>query len=255
MYRPDPADPFVPPDWRWRRATTLQRRNNIDGEDAAVSDAIVYLRDMAPARREGGPRHSAQRSAWIAQAQRLYESDSPPRWVIEARILARQLHEEIASLCGLHPEVIHYYAELFFDVAGSLDAWGYITLVVIGRVEPGCLRAAEKLLKQHAFHNGPLVIDDLVRVLTRPKTLDEILIMAKSELDAERSREVLVRLAVASQLLAPTRGNLAKIERIRTLATEARSLQDNAVTATGAEPTEVAPLPELPRSVPTSRCA
>jgi hypothetical protein len=255
MFGPHPADPVVPPDWRWRRATTLRCASDIDGEDAAVREAILYLRDMAPARRDGGPRHSARRSAWIEQAQHLYESDAPARWVVEARMLARQAHEEIADLCGLEPEVIDYYGQLFFDVAARLDAWAYITLVVIGQVEPGCMRAAEKLLKQYAFHNGPLVIDDLVHVLTRPKTLDEILNMVKSELDAERLREVLVRLAVASQLLAPTRSNLAKIERIRTLATEARSVEDNAATVTGAEPTDVATLPELPRSVPTSRCA
>jgi hypothetical protein len=95
------------------------------------------------------------------------------RWQLEARILAGQSYEEIASKCAVPRETVALYEAVFFDVSNCLDSWMYILFQVVGLyAEPG-LEDVGTLLKFYGYRAGPLVLDEIIKVVTNPLPLPQ----------------------------------------------------------------------------------
>ena len=112
---------------RWHR----QRDDEITIRAARFQAALSTLRRRDIPESEirllclSSPRHRR-----VSQAYQL--SESKMRDVIEARILARQTNEQIASKSSASPEAIGMFEQLFFNVRDRLDDRDYIHATVIG---------------------------------------------------------------------------------------------------------------------------
>jgi hypothetical protein len=141
LLRLHPACPRRPPDWRWQLGLHLARCDNplfsgwADDDVRAAADLAADLRRHPgdAGRLEVARRHPAGLEAltvWCRQ---------PPlsRWEVEARLLAGEPREAIASKTGLSLEVLGWCENWFFDVRSRLPHEGYIThhAVRLHRVE------------------------------------------------------------------------------------------------------------------------
>ena len=138
----DPTGPYRAPDWRVRLVEHLRQfprsRLRRIGDDA-VRKAYVYRRDLDRRRSEDGRRKVIEAAPEVHAAFEL-ASTGPffgPRREVEARLLAGQDDRTIADRCGLTPEAVGAFADLFFDVRPRLSARSYILHVAIGRIEEG----------------------------------------------------------------------------------------------------------------------
>jgi hypothetical protein len=107
------------------------------------------------------------------------EDRHPMRYVIEARILAGQAHNEIGELLGIPAGVITNYAKLFFDVAERLQHSDYIMTCVLGpSVHSGLSdRDYDLLWKLFGYLYGPAVLDSFINTTSRkfrPESLNEV---------------------------------------------------------------------------------
>jgi hypothetical protein len=113
-------DPFLPPDWRFQDARRLAGGEEAEwpADDPAIVACAEYCRVMNAA--EDDTERAAVKRHWsaIAAAHEIAGKNDPRRWELEARLLARQTDGEISVRCGLPPEVISRYEELFFNVRG-----------------------------------------------------------------------------------------------------------------------------------------
>jgi len=65
-------------------------------------------------------------------AYRLYSSDAPLRWELEARILSGQTDHEISLSMGIPAMVASIYERSFFDVRSRLTAGDFVLFSVVG---------------------------------------------------------------------------------------------------------------------------
>ena len=63
---------------------------------------------------------------------RLIHRDEPRSWEIAARVLADEAPGVIANKCGVAPDVLQCYEDLFFAVRARLHAWGWVCSRIIG---------------------------------------------------------------------------------------------------------------------------
>jgi hypothetical protein len=156
-----PSSPYRLPHWRWVLAVHLvaSPRSRLRRlADGAVLRAAVYLRDIAHSRAQ-------QRSADLSAAAALWGEGPPARRIqVEARLLAGEDDRAIAARCGLGPEVVAAYADLFYDIRPRLGITSYVLHQVIGPVvgpEGGPADPA-RVLKRLAYSGGPAVLDALL---------------------------------------------------------------------------------------------
>lgn len=159
MYR---YAPLRTPAWRWGLAEKYAapcRRLPSGHHEPAFAAAVDYLRRKRRAKRAD----TADRAhPMIAAALNLHEADGPPRWEIEARLLAGETSEAIAQRVGLDAAVVEWFHDLFFDVREMLGATDWICASVlqlrIGAIpEP----AEPTIWKYFGFGGGPLLVDVL----------------------------------------------------------------------------------------------
>ena len=159
-----PENPLRPPHWRWGRALVLHDHRwgvrRID--DAWIRRARRVL--AALGRRAGDlgdPRVAAVGPA-IVEAYRLHAGGGARRRMeVEARLLAGQDDEAIATCLGLDAGVVEAYAALFFDVRDSLGKVDWIAGCVLGaRLFDGTGVGDEDLGSKLAAYNfGPFAVD------------------------------------------------------------------------------------------------
>jgi hypothetical protein len=107
----------------------------------------------------------------VAGAHRVFTVAGPLRRAeLEARLLANQADEDIAARCGLTPEAVSVYHDLFYAVRPYLAAEGYILYVVIGpKVYQGLTTGDhDVLLKIFGYYEGVAAIDLLLDYLANP---------------------------------------------------------------------------------------
>jgi hypothetical protein len=217
----DPADPFRPVDWRWRRAVYLVENNRPVSprrDDAWARAAVRFYQELRQCQDEAARQGLAQRLPVIFQAHALYAG--PPslaRWHLEARLLTPESFSEVAEKCATSPEVVEAYESLYFCVRDRLHIEGYVVLQVLRKAHRGLTEAdVDVILKMHAYAGGPIVLDRLLdyfkspppEVPARPEQL------GGAELQSLRDR-LLVRASIVLDTLPAVGTPLKKLELLR----------------------------------------
>lgn len=116
-------DPFRPLHWRWDLAQQVAR-----GEIAKPGPMTLRLKSVVGylRRRAAGQRLEKEEDSRITAALELYESDTPFRWELEARILAGESDEEISQKMGVPAETTATFEWLFFAVRHCRRATGFL---------------------------------------------------------------------------------------------------------------------------------
>lgn len=192
------------PSWRWRRAQHLVNKHRpMDDriDDDNVLSAVEFLTAMARASKGKRSRRSAPPDPDIQSALDLWRTASPnQRSKLEAYLLTEEPLEIIAQRCGLRPQLVVVYHELFFSVRPHMHAArDWIALQAIGAYWM-CLRGPypDSLWKLMAYYGGSRVLEMMIAATTgQPfpaslsaelgihRTDDEILLMEKTKLFAE----------------------------------------------------------------------
>lgn len=176
-FLPNPHDPFLPPDLRWRRCWYLIRHGRWPSrirDDPATFAGWRYLHDRRACRGRSDYERLAQRHPAVAAAHRLFrKAPALRRAEIEARLLARQADDAIAARCGLSAAAVGAYHDLFFNVRDALDAGIYIYSIAIGPKAFAGLTEndVDILLKMLGYAHGPLMVDAALRYFRNPPTL------------------------------------------------------------------------------------
>jgi len=153
-------DPVRPADWRNQRA--LQLANTAAGEVSPDPTIQAIVRDL----RDEGADSAAAREilADVQAARQLRLFDRAAATEIEARILARQSHAQIAEILGIQEGVVQAYADCYFDVANLLDSTWYITSQAI--FSRGSLVApalpTEAYLRWLGYTGGPIPLEAIL---------------------------------------------------------------------------------------------
>ncbi len=123
-------DPFRTPDWRWQLARRLLKRGQRPRHD---DDQIRLILRYQRALTIGSANPPRQPAPWkdLASAHHLREHAGVITDEIEARLLAAQTFESIATNTGVIPCVLRAYEATFFNVADSLSAFDWLLLNVL----------------------------------------------------------------------------------------------------------------------------
>jgi hypothetical protein len=165
-----PASPYCPVDWRWRRAegvrqgllTTPGRR-----ADSWIRRAIRFQDEHADKGDSSCPRLARLDPAVYGAFHVRSSVESRKRRELEARVLAGQSTCEIAARLDLTADVVEAYERLYFDVRDRLGAASYIMAVVIGHTlhDGFAVGDIDTVLKVYAYGYGPNVLDVLIEEL------------------------------------------------------------------------------------------
>lgn len=148
--------PMRSPDWRWQRAWNLKEQTRLartDDNDRYVLAAIRYMR-MTPQDR---PAHQC----WAEQLAKK-EENAFVKAEVEARLLAGQSDEEIASRLGCDKAIIEYYEAWFYNVRDRLDRPSYLWHRLVLPLLDGEDTSKEGVWKLFAFLGGAEVLDELI---------------------------------------------------------------------------------------------
>ncbi|MCB9924410.1 MAG: hypothetical protein H6822_19685 [Planctomycetaceae bacterium] len=152
-----------PVDWRWQRAQRLVRDGKwpIAGADGPWG---VETYRYADARRSlFGKYYFTDRMIDLHAAYKLSNDDSPRRWELEARILARENINRVAEKTGIAVSTIEAFAAAFFHVWPRIDARDYIHSVVIDSRRPWTPTRVRDLWCYFGYSGGPLVLDAIIQ--------------------------------------------------------------------------------------------
>jgi hypothetical protein len=118
------ADSQQSVDWRWRRATSLvntgKRARRTD--DATVRRVARYLNRRQRALAEDEMDRLDVLHPDICLAETIHDEGGSIKWMLEARLLARQDRATIAKYIGTSTEVVTMYEAVFFAVSDRLDS-------------------------------------------------------------------------------------------------------------------------------------
>jgi hypothetical protein len=163
-------DPLRPPDWRWQTALSIHglvrhRRRRIRRADPEWLAPLVGVAEVLNPS-GGRRRRTGMATPELIAAHRLYQSHSPIRWELEARILAGQTDAEIAVSLAIPPAVIAVFEQSFFDVRDRLSAGDFILFGVVGYdpvagFQEGDLRT---LWAYFGYAAGPLFLELVMAV-------------------------------------------------------------------------------------------
>ena len=165
-------NPLRVPAWPWLRAMGIHDGTNPglsfkrDGQEGCrrVRPILRYLRAWRQCTNDAERTQLAMQSPWLFWAHSIYLQDNgPQKWLIEARLLARESDYEIASRVGCSPEIVKCYHDTFFDVREKLDFRDYIVAIVFGEAAFRGLseRQHDLLWKMFGYFGGPFVIDSV----------------------------------------------------------------------------------------------
>jgi hypothetical protein len=137
-----------------------------DGKEGCrrVRPILRYLRAWRQCSNDAERAQLAGHCPYLFWAHTIYLQDNAPaKWLIEARLLARESDYEIASRIGMSPEIIKCYHDTFFDVREKLDYRDYVIAMVFGEAAFRGLseRQHDLLWKMFGYLGGPFVIDSV----------------------------------------------------------------------------------------------
>jgi hypothetical protein len=170
-------NPLRAPNWRWLRATQIDGGGPRASRAVDGPDGFTWIRRASRLKRRyelagNQPEQlyrlvQYDRDMFWAHSMWLDER-APTRWVIEARILAGETYEQIATKLGTTPGVIEAYENVFFDVRGLLGNRDYVSAVIMADAVTRGLseRQYDLLWKLFGYHGGPHVLDAVISKVT-----------------------------------------------------------------------------------------
>jgi hypothetical protein len=169
-------NPSSPPAWRWELAGKIVRGDHVDGRmvDATV-EAAARLRAELEGSEPSGRFAARESPLSLARAHELYQESGLRRAEVEARLVAGQSDEQIGDKCGVAPEVVAMYAQVFCDIRQSLSAGDYIQVHLIGPGAHGGFHDHEvgRFWASIALGGGPAVLDQMIEVFHAARRSDQ----------------------------------------------------------------------------------
>lgn len=171
-------NPLRPVDWKWQRAVAIyenigaaaSRRRDTPNGHAWIKRAKSFKTDIENARTDAMREQVAYNYRDIFWAHWIWASENPMKYSLEAHILARENNFEIGYRCGVAPDVVEAYEQLFFNVRERIHHRKYILNVVIGVAAHRGLseREYDLLWKLYAYNLGSHVLDALEDKFANP---------------------------------------------------------------------------------------
>jgi len=172
-------NPMRAADWRWLRAVGVAegtqppatRRRDGNKGYKLINDAIAFRREFERRPNDADKCELAALSPEIFWAHHIWQSSNAMlRWQVEALCLAKESDFDIGYECGLAPEIVQTYMDLFFDVREKLCHPGYIRTCVLGPAVPRGLseREYDLLWKMYGYWLGPLVLKAVFSTFAQP---------------------------------------------------------------------------------------
>jgi hypothetical protein len=181
-------NPKRAPHWRWLRALQIdsggmRARRALDGPEG-----YLWIRRALRMKRRyeaAGNRPDAVYGLMLHDRDMFWayhlwlEEKQPTRWMIEARVIAGESDEEIASKLGTEPAVIAAYVNVFFDTREKLNNLDYVSGVVLADAVTRGLqeRHYDLLWKMLGYVGGAHVLDATMRrslPIEKPKHSDQV---------------------------------------------------------------------------------
>jgi hypothetical protein len=162
-------DPFHVPDRRWKRVLELSEGSKRPRRPESWDDSYVRTMRAFIMRTKGlsvkGLQRLRDQSPGLAGALRIHgDDDSRQRLEIQCRILAGQSDAEIAHLLGCLPEVVTWYAKIFFDVRDCLPHRDWILCNVTGMACFPHDFGLDGIKKRLSYLGGPLLAEAVLAV-------------------------------------------------------------------------------------------
>jgi hypothetical protein len=177
MFPPLPENPFIDPAWRHLRATCLVaegRQADHRRDDDRSREVWRLYRDLAGADSAG--RAHLLGATPLGEACAFYAAAGPFKCAeLEARLLARQMDEEIAGRMGLSAAAVAAFHHVYFCVRPRLEAQFYILNVAIGEKLHTGLTEGDRglILKLFGYQQGPIVLDLLLDYWANPPQMPD----------------------------------------------------------------------------------
>jgi hypothetical protein len=162
---------FRSSDWRWQRAQAIVDQDLICSErtdDVPTLWAVEYLRAEKRPASGTQPPGVVPTVGSLHAARRLYEARGLVRFIVQARLLARQSPCEVARLTFFEPAIIETFESIFFDVREHLDARDWVANQIL---RPGLeaslpTDALGGALMAIGYHLGAAILDIALAVAT-----------------------------------------------------------------------------------------
>ncbi len=157
------CDPFLAPDWRWRRAiwhVDTGHRYSRARDDAATGRAVSFVRGWRRCRTRRQFSGLRRRAPALFAAHEIFRSEGRPRLELEARLLAGQSFAEITARLALPQNVIEAYEQTFHAVSDRLAARGWITRLLGAHRHGG--EEFASVVKSFAYSRGPHMLEALL---------------------------------------------------------------------------------------------
>src|SRR5262249_47416811 len=166
--------------WRWLRCGYLLEhdRQPLSRDDDATREAWLFRRALGRCRAEEDREWLARNFPALADAHRLFTTDEPLRRAqLEARLVAGETDDVIATRCSITPAGVTWYHAVFYEVRPHLKASNYIaTVVLAGKPYKGIARDDhEAILKSLAYELGGQMVDEVLDCLRNPPVVPILL--------------------------------------------------------------------------------
>jgi hypothetical protein len=223
-------DPSLGVDWRWqdaRRTVDEGRKATRKRDPDWLVEVVAYLRAMQRCKDDRGRARVAARYSEIDQARRFAEAGGQALWEVQARLLAGQSDDEIATLCGLSPGAVNRFESLFYAVRERIEAHDW---VLTRAIRPGMryLSTPPDLAttwRQFGYYAGPLVLDVVIAVsMDRPLPVWTKDMKGADQPGFEEQLRLKCRLAIGAHML-PTDVDPMALFRLQTALMRERQLK------------------------------
>lgn len=162
-------DPFHVPDRRWIRVLELIEGSKRPRRPKSSDDSYVRTMRAFILRSKGlspcGLLRLRNRFPGLVGALRIHGNhDSKQRLEIQCRILAGQSDADIAERLGCRPDVVTWYAKIFFDVRPYLPHRDWILCHVTGIACTPHLFGLAGVKKRLSYLGGPVLAEAVLAV-------------------------------------------------------------------------------------------
>jgi hypothetical protein len=122
------------PSWRWKRAQAVVEQGltcTARTDDLTTRRVVEYLQACALPLGGTQAKSGVPADAVLHAAHGLFEAGGLVRFIVQARLLARQAPSEVARLTSFEPAVIETLEAIFFEVRDHLGAKDWIANQVL----------------------------------------------------------------------------------------------------------------------------
>jgi hypothetical protein len=160
------SDPSRPPDYRFRTAHDhVQRGLHLSPQvhDQWTQSTVRYLLARGRCRTSTELSRLTAIASDLHGAIQIYERERSLRFMIEARVLAGESMQDIASALGVRLAVVTWYTALFFDVADRRAATDFIVNKVIFGGQSDAAEWENYGWKLIGFFGGRAALEEVLR--------------------------------------------------------------------------------------------